>query len=106
MFTNTYFASKKLGPSVQGFKCLQLFATDFGFDAVRNLKRKAKVPLALKSFFKDIGVPDTLVANGAPKQIASKSRHLCQMVQYHIDQLQPGSQTKYWHIKTTDKRGP
>ena len=67
MFTDTYFASKKLGPSVRGFKCSRLFATDFGFVAVRNLKRKAKVPLALKSFFKDVGVPDTLVADGAPE---------------------------------------
>ena len=58
---------------------------------MRNPKRKAKVPLALKSFFKDVGVPDTLVANGSPKQIAGESRRLCQMVQCHIDQLQPGT---------------
>ena len=89
MFTNTYFASKKLGLSVRGFKCSQLFATDFGFVGVRNLKRKAEIPLAMKSFFKDVGVPDTLVADGAPEQIAGESRCLCQMVQCHIDQLQP-----------------
>ena len=70
---------------------MQLFATDFGFVAARNFKRKAEVPLALKSFFKDVGVPYTLVANGAPKKIASESRCMCQMVQCHIDQLQPGT---------------
>ena len=55
---------------------------------MRNKKHKAEVPLALKSLFKDIGVPDTLVANGAPEQIAGKSHQLCQLTQCHIDQLQ------------------
>ena len=74
MVTDTYFASKNLGPSACGFKFSQLFATDFGFITVRNMKRKAEVPLALKSLFKDIGVPYTLVADGSPEQITGKSR--------------------------------
>ena len=31
MFIDTYFSSRKLGPSMQGFTCAQLFVTDFGW---------------------------------------------------------------------------
>ena len=39
MFTDTYFAAKNLGPSIRGFQCSKIFATNFGYVAVWNMKR-------------------------------------------------------------------
>ena len=48
LFSDTYFAAKKLGPSIRGFHMSQLFATDFGFVGVQNMKKRSELPLAFK----------------------------------------------------------
>ena len=45
MFMDTYFASKKLGPSMRGYTCTQLFVTDFGWCKVKPMKFHSKLLL-------------------------------------------------------------
>ena len=52
MFMDTYFASKKLGTSMRGFTCAQLFVTDFGWCKVKPMKLRSELPLVIKSVFK------------------------------------------------------
>ena len=48
MFMGTYFASKKLGPSMRGYTCAKLFVTDFGWCKVKPMKLRSELPLVLK----------------------------------------------------------
>ena len=89
LFSDTYFAAKKLGPSIRGFHMSQLFATDFGFVGVQNMKKRSELPLALKLFFKEFGVPDPLIVDGAKEQISGEAKRLCQLADCCVQQLQP-----------------
>ena len=53
MFMDTYSASNKLGPSICGFTCAQLFVTDFGWCKVKPMKLRSELLLFLKSVFKE-----------------------------------------------------
>ena len=53
MFMDTYFASKKLGPSMQGYTWAQLFVTYFGWCKVNPMKLHSVLQLVLKSVFKE-----------------------------------------------------
>ena len=66
MFMDTYFASNKLVPSMRGFTCAQLFVTDFGWCKVKPMKLRSELPLVVKSVFKEYGVPEKMICNGAP----------------------------------------
>ena len=66
MFMDTYFASKKLGPSMQGYTCAQLFVADFGWCKVRPMKLRSELSLVLKLVFKEEGVPEKIICGGAP----------------------------------------
>ena len=66
VFMDTYFASKKLGPSMQGYTCAQLFVTDFGWFKVKPMKLRSELLLVLKSVFKEDGLPEKMICNGAP----------------------------------------
>ena len=61
MFMDTYFASKKLGPSIRGYTCAKLFVTDFGWWKVKPMKLRSELPLVLKSVFKEDGVPEKMI---------------------------------------------
>ena len=37
MYMDTYFAAKKLGPSIRGYTCAQFFVTDFGWCKVKPM---------------------------------------------------------------------
>ena len=91
IFMDTFFAAKELGPSLRGFTCAQLFVSDFGFAKVKPMKLKSEVPLALKSFFKTVGVPPKIICDGAPEQIKGESRQLCNKVDTEIIQLERGT---------------
>ena len=91
IFMDTFFAHKELGPSLRGFTCAQPFVSDFGFVKVKPMKLKYEVPLALKSFFKTVGVPPKIICDGAPEQIKGESRRLCNKVDTEIIQLERGT---------------
>ena len=40
MFMDTYFVSNKLGPSMRGYTCAQLFVTDFGWCKVKPMNSR------------------------------------------------------------------
>ena len=66
LFMDTYFASNKLGPSMRGYTCAQLFVTDSGWCKVKPTKLRSEISLILKSVFKEDGVPEKMIYYGAP----------------------------------------
>ena len=88
---DTYFASKKLGPSMRGYTCSQLFVTDFGWWKVKPMKLRSKLPLVLKSVFKEDGVSEKMICDGAPEQVSGEAARLCQLVDCTVQQLERGT---------------
>lgn len=91
MYMDTYFAANKLGPSIRGHTCAQLFVTDFGWCKVKPMKLKSELPLALKSLFKEDGVPEKIICDGAAEQVGGDSKRLCQLSDCTIQQLERGT---------------
>jgi len=52
MFMDTYFSQVT---SIRGYKCAQMFTTDFNFIHIENMKKRAHLPQALKHMFKSVG---------------------------------------------------
>ena len=67
-FTNTMFASKKVGASCCGNTCMQIFLTDKGYLKVIPMQKKGQVHQAYKLFFKHMGVSDAFVCDGLKEQ--------------------------------------
>ena len=68
-FMDTFFATKKGGQSSRGHTCCQLFVTDKGFIYVVPMKRKSEVLLAINPFAKEIGAPDSFVADMSVREL-------------------------------------
>ena len=90
MYMDTFFASKKLGPSIRGYSCAQLFAIEFGYVDFCFMKTKGELPLALKTFFKDPGVPDKIICDRSLEQIYGESIRLYQPVECDVQALERG----------------
>ena len=88
---DTFFASKKLGPSMQGFSCAQLFVADFGWCKVKPTKLCSELQLVLKSMFKEDGVPEKIICDGAPEQVSGEAERLCQIADFTEQQLKHGT---------------
>ena len=71
-FTDTLF-SKVV--SIQGNTCAQLF-TNGNFTTVHPLDSKAKVAQALTEFVDDVGIPDSLLSDGAPEMVGPKTNFM------------------------------
>ena len=91
MFMDTYFASKKLGPSMRGYTCAKLFVTDFGWCKFKPMKFCSELPLVLKSVFKEDRVPDKMIYDGAPEQVPGEAARLCQLADCTVQQLERGT---------------
>ncbi len=57
---DTFFVTAKAFLS-QKNTCMQLFVSDVGFMYVYPMKSKSEIPLAVKAFAKEIGVPISLI---------------------------------------------
>jgi hypothetical protein len=68
-FTDTLF-SKVI--SIQGNTCAQVF-TNGSFTTVHPLDSKAKVAQALTEFADDVGIPDSLLSDGAPEIVGPRT---------------------------------
>lgn len=66
-YTDTLFATAKAKSSC-GNKCAQLFVSDKGFVAVYPMKHERDYLSALRQFAKDVGVPLSIIADGAAAQ--------------------------------------
>ena len=69
-FMDNFFAHKKKGNSSRGYTCMQLFVTDKWFVHVIPMTKKSEVPMALKTFARDIGAPDTILFDAALEHIS------------------------------------
>jgi hypothetical protein len=55
----------------------QMYSTDFGYTCAYPIRKEAEAHHTLSKFFKDIGVPDTMVMDGARAQIHGDFRRKC-----------------------------
>ena len=69
---DTSFASNKVGPSMRGFTCAQLFVTDFVWCKVKPMKLRSELPLVLKPVFKENGITDMMICDGVPEQVSGE----------------------------------
>eukprot|EP00984_Skeletonema_dohrnii_P000995 scaffold318_cov96-Skeletonema_dohrnii-CCMP3373.AAC.6 len=63
--------------SVRGYKYVQVFASDKGFVYIYLMTSLTEIPIAVKNFTKEVGIPDTLVADAHPNQKDKKVRSYC-----------------------------
>ena len=68
-FAETLFSKVIL---IQGNKCAQVF-TNGNFTTVHPLVSKGKVAQALTEFADNVGIPDTLLSDGAPEMVGPKT---------------------------------
>ena len=85
MFMDTYFSQVT---SIRGYKCAQMFTSDFNFIYIANLKKRADLPQALKHMFKSVSVPTAIVADGAKEQVSGDSLRLCQYASCTVKELE------------------
>ncbi|KAI2500467.1 Reverse transcriptase (RNA-dependent DNA polymerase) [Fragilaria crotonensis] len=71
-FTDTLF-SKVV--SIQGNVCAQVF-TNGQFTTVHPMDSKSKVAHALTEFADDVGIPDSLLSDGAPEMVGPKTEFM------------------------------
>ena len=88
---DTFFATKKGGQSSRGHTCCQLFVTDKGFIYVVPMKRKSEVLLAIKQFAKEIGAPDSFVADMSGEQMSSEVKKFCNDIGTTLRALEEGT---------------
>ena len=75
-FMDTLIIGKK-AHSVRGYKYVQVFASDKGFVYIYLMQSLTEIPTALKNFTKEIGIPDTLVADPHPNHKDKKVKSYC-----------------------------
>ena len=92
-FMDTFFSSKKSGPSYRGFTTCQIFATEFGhvFAVPMEGKSGIKIAQALKRYFKEVGVPSHLICDQAREQVRGDARILCNEAGCHVIELEKGT---------------
>ena len=87
IFMDTYFASKKLGPSMRGYTCARLFVADIRWCKVKPMKLRSELLLVLKSVFKENVVPEKMICDGAPEQASVEAARMYQLVDCTVKQL-------------------
>ena len=88
---DTFFATKKGDQSSQGHTYCQLFVTDKGFINVVPMKKKSEVLLASKQFAKEIGAPDSFVADMSGEQMTSEVKKFCNAIGTTLRALEEGT---------------
>ena len=91
VYMDTMFASKRAGKSFRGYTCAQVYASDFGWVHVDPMKSEKDIHHSLKGLFKDIGVPSSLIADGARAQIQGRAREICEEAGCNIVELEKGT---------------
>ena len=93
VFMDTMFASTKSTKSIRGFTSCQVFATEFGhvFTVLMSSKSGKEVSLAIKRYFKEIGVPEKLICDQAREQVKGDSKILCHDAGCTVVELEKGT---------------
>jgi hypothetical protein len=90
-FTDTFFATKKVGKSTRGNTCCQLFVTDKGFVYVVPLKLESEVLQAIKQFAKEVGAPEAFIVDSARAQKSKDVRLFCSKIGTALRILEEGT---------------
>ena len=72
--------------SVGGYNTAQIYTNGLGYDCISPMTRWKEVPPTLMSFIQDVGIPQELVSDNAPKQIHVDFCATCHC--YHVKQRQ------------------
>ena len=90
---DTFFASKKSGPSQRGYTSCQVFATEFGHAFVVPMSGKSGIEIAqaLKRYFKEIGILLHIICDKAAEQVKGSARLLCNEVGCLVVKLEKGT---------------
>ena len=89
MYTDTLFAGTK---SKRGNKCAQVFGTNFGWSRAYGMKSKGDAHEPLSEIFRDVGVPNAMIMDGAKEQIMGNFRRKCREAGCYGKQTEPHSQ--------------
>ena len=83
------FATPK-SKSLRGYTCCQVFASAFGhvFTVPMNSKSGENIAKAMKMYFKEVGVPPDLIADGAREQVRGEALRLAQQCGCQIRELE------------------
>ena len=98
-YTDTLFASEK---SMMGFTCAQLFTDGRGYNKFYPMKKKSDAGHSLWSFFSEVGIPQTLVTDGAKEETQGKFK---QVVDDSLVQLRHTEPMSPWQNRAESKIG-
>ena len=90
---DTFFSSKKVGPSQRGFTLCQVFATGFShtFVVPMGVESGIEKAQAIKQYFKEIGVPLHLICDQNKEQVREPAQIPCNKVSCLVMELQKGT---------------
>ena len=98
-YTDTLFASEK---SMMGFTCAQLFTDGRGYNKFYPMKKKSDAGHSLWSFFSEVGIPQTLVTDGAKEETQGKFK---QVVDDSLVQLRRTEPMSPWQNRAESEIG-
>ena len=75
------YASKQAGKSFRGYTCVQVYVSIFGWVRADLMKSENEVHNSLKSLFRDVGVPNPLIADSAHAQVQGRAKEVCNEAQ-------------------------
>ena len=81
IFSDTLFAGVQ---SLRGNTCAQIFSAE-NFIWIYPMKSKSQAGEALRTFIEEVGIPTTLVVDGANEQVGAKSGFFKTAQTYHVD---------------------
>ena len=90
-FLDTFFVTSK-AKSTRGNTCMQIFVSDKGFVHVVPMRSKGDFLKALKSFAKEIGVPEALIVDPSGEQTSNNVKQFCHQVSTTLRMLEEGTQ--------------
>ena len=61
-FTDNFFVTKKAASS-RGYPCMQIFVSNMGYVNITSMKSVSEFSKALKLFAKEVGVPESIIAD-------------------------------------------
>ena len=86
IFTDTLEAGLK---SKRGNKYAQAFGTSFGWSRAYPMRKKSEAHHGYSLLCSKVGVPDTMICDGAKEQILGDFRRKCRETDCHVKQLEP-----------------
>lgn len=96
LFSDTRFASSRVGKSVSNFTCCQIFSSDFGWIIAYNIEFERTIHHAYNCLFKEVGVPLKMIVDGARAQIMGEARRVCEIAGCEKFELEKYTSASNW----------